>query len=70
MSLPESELLERFDRMRVWQRGGQRAVHEQFLPLLAGEGRMGADLLALGRLWRDEPPSAQAWIMFAKGAIG
>ena len=48
MTLSESELLERFDRIRVWQRGGQRAVHK---PLLV--------LLALGRLWRGEPPAAQ-----------
>ncbi|OGA46128.1 MAG: hypothetical protein A3F74_20340 [Betaproteobacteria bacterium RIFCSPLOWO2_12_FULL_62_58] len=48
MTLSESELLERFDRIRVWQRGGQRAVHK---PLLV--------LLALGRLWRGEPAAAQ-----------
>ena len=48
MTLSESELLERFDRIRVWQRGGQRAVHK---PLLV--------LLALGRLWRGESPAAQ-----------
>ena len=36
MSLPSPQLLERFDRIRVWQRSGQRAVHRQFLPLLAG----------------------------------
>jgi putative restriction endonuclease len=48
MSLTEFELLERFDRIRVWQRRGQRAVHK---PLLV--------LLALGRLWRGEPATAQ-----------
>ena len=48
MSLPEPELLERFDRIRIWQRSGQRAVHK---PLLV--------LLALGRLARGEPAAAQ-----------
>lgn len=52
MSLSEPELLEKFDRIRVWERRGQRAVHK---PLMV--------LLALGRLWRGEPavlPFAQA----------
>ena len=45
--LKEDELLGAFDRVRVWQRGGKRAVHK---PLLV--------LLALGRLARGEPPTA------------
>src|SRR4051812_13784975 len=44
MSLTESELLEAFEGIRVWQRGGRRAVHK---PLLV--------LFALGSLWRGEP---------------
>ena len=48
MTLAESDLLERFDGIRVWQRSGQRAVHK---PLLV--------MLALGRLWRGEPAAAQ-----------
>jgi putative restriction endonuclease len=48
MPISASELLEKFDRIRVWQRGGQRAVHK---PLLV--------LLALGRLWRGEPPAVE-----------
>lgn len=50
MSLSDPQLLEKFDRIRVWQRGDQRAVHK---PLLV--------LLALGRLWRGE----QAAVEFA-----
>ncbi len=46
--LTESALLGAFDRVRVWQRDGQRAVHK---PLLV--------LLALGRLWRGEPSAAE-----------
>jgi len=46
-ALKEDELLRAFDRVRVWQRGGKRAVHK---PLLV--------LLALGRLARGEPPTA------------
>lgn len=44
MTLPEPELLKAFAGIRVWQRGGRRAVHK---PLLV--------LLVLGRLWRGEP---------------
>ena len=34
MSLPESELITRFDRIRVWQQGDRRAVHKPLLVLL------------------------------------
>jgi putative restriction endonuclease len=44
----DAALLDAFDRIRVWQKGGQRAVHK---PLLV--------LLALGRLWRGEQPKAE-----------
>ena len=43
MILPESQLIERFDRIRVWQQGDHRAVHK---PLLV--------LLMLGKLVRGE----------------
>ena len=43
-AMTRDELLKAFDRMRVWQRGDQRAVHK---PLLV--------LLALARLARGEP---------------
>ena len=46
--MTRNELLAAFDRIRVWQRGGQRAVHK---PLLV--------LLALARLERGEAPMAE-----------
>jgi len=41
--LPDSQLIERIDRIRVWQEGDRRAVHK---PLLV--------LLMLGKLARGE----------------
>jgi len=46
--MTRDELLTAFDRIRVWQRGDQRAVHK---PLLV--------LLALARLARGEPPMVE-----------
>lgn len=46
--LPAPALLVAFDRIRIWQKNDQRAVHK---PLLV--------LLALGRLWRGEQSSAE-----------
>jgi len=46
--LTEPALLGAFDRIRVWQQGGKRAVHK---PLLV--------LLSLGRLWRGEQPTME-----------
>ncbi len=46
--MTRDEILQAFDRIRVWQSGGQRAPHK---PLLI--------LLALGRLVRGEPPMAE-----------
>ena len=46
--LPEQELPRAFDRVRVWQREGQRAVHK---PLLV--------LLALGKLRRGDQSASQ-----------
>jgi hypothetical protein len=43
-----AQLLAAFDRIRVWQRGDQRAVYK---PLLV--------LLALARLARGEPPMVE-----------
>lgn len=42
--MTDEEVLQAFDKIRVWQQGGQRAVHK---PLLI--------LLALGKLVRGEP---------------
>lgn len=33
--MTREEILQAFDRMRVWQRGDQRAVHKPLLVLLA-----------------------------------
>jgi len=46
--MTDDEALHAFDGIRVWQQGGQRAVHK---PLLI--------LLALGRLARGEPPMVE-----------
>ena len=46
--MTRDQLLAAFDRIRVWQRGDQRAVHK---PLLV--------LLALARLARGEPPMVE-----------
>lgn len=46
--MTSEEVLRAFDSLRVWQRGGRRAVHK---PLLV--------LLALGRLARGEPRTAE-----------
>jgi len=46
--MTDDEVLQAFDGIRVWQPGGQRAVHK---PLLI--------LLALGRLARGEAPMVQ-----------
>ena len=52
--MTRDEIIQAFDRMRVWQRGDQRAVHKPLLVLyaLARVGAGGAAMID----WNDAEP--------------